>query len=60
MTNSYLKSTVKYKRYSAVLFLDKQTTKVKFLFSGQNATVFGKFFGKKNNDTDFVENYFTG
>ncbi|SVC14542.1 uncharacterized protein METZ01_LOCUS267396 [marine metagenome] len=43
MTNRYLKSTVKYKRYSAVLFLDKQTTKVKFLFSGQNATVFGKF-----------------
>ena len=43
MINRYLKSTVKYKRYSGILFLDKQTTKVKFLFSGQNATVFGKF-----------------
>lgn len=43
MTNRYLKSTLKHKRYSAVLFLDKQATKVKFLFLGQNATVFGKF-----------------
>ena len=43
MTNNYLKSAVKHKRYSAALFLDKQTTKVKFFFSGQNATVFGKF-----------------
>ena len=56
MTNRFLKSTVKYKRYSAVFFLDKPTTKVKFLFSGQNATVFGKFPWKKNNDTDFMEN----
>jgi len=26
MTNSYLESIVKYKRYSVALFLDKQTT----------------------------------
>ena len=53
MTNCYLKSTVKHKRYSAALFLDKQTKK--FLFSGQGATVFEKFPGE-NNDIDFIEN----
>ena len=56
MANNYPKSTFFRGAYSAAPFWTYKP-KVTFVFSGQSATVFGKFSGK-NNDTNFMENEF--